>query len=410
MTTKSVAPTAPLSFKMFKPSERKYKYEENQTQPKIERINTSKTNKETKLWFTKDKAFLKFLTLVNLESKDKEWIAISRLLAYSILNQLKKENSNEKEVFKGIAYGLQQVLEYFDKNHLKVDNEDILSKACSVFSKDNTDIHKLVSFLIGGEEDKYIIFTKEITEKPSEWNVALKYGIFIDAGYHSHTFINDQLNYRVDMHHPIIYISDKLTMENTKSVIKFGLMKRTDIIFISNNVDSEVQNYIISKNHETQTGISLLKLSGSNSESDSLMKLLSENLTELTEISGKLKLKTSERVVMESNSTTIIDSSFFLNDNIQALDWFKQVVDIHLRSYNEAWINKFKNDVTEVYANVKDSKIGILPDLITSLYFASNEIKKLISDNSKIWKGIEIVYNSINTYTLIIRGKEHIFR
>ena len=260
VTSGSTKTSTPLSFKIFKPSGSKL-FEEENKQPKIFKINSSKPIVDSSLSYTKDKAFLKFLSLVNLQSKDKECIAISRLLAYNIINQIKKESNFDKEIFKGIAYGLQLILKYLEHQKFKLNDEDILNKAWSVFSKGNKDIHKLVSYLVTGEDDKDIIFTKEVTEKPSECNVSVKYGIFMDVGYSSHSFINDHLNYRVDKHHPIIYITDELTLEDANSVIKFGLMKRTDVLFVTQSIESEAENYLISKNNETQVGISLMKIS-----------------------------------------------------------------------------------------------------------------------------------------------------
>ena len=101
---------------------------------------------------------------------------------------------------------------------------------------------------------------------------------------------------------------------------------------------------------------------------------------------------------MEGDSTTIIDSTFSINEQVQSLECLKQVVDIHLRSSNESWINKFKNDTTEAYSNIKDSKIGILPDLITTLYFSAKNLDENASNNSMINKGIEVVSNAINSY------------
>jgi len=76
-----------------------------------------------------DKTFLKFLTWINLESKDKESISIARLIAYNIFTQLKNEKLSD-DVIRGIVKGLHLILKYFTCNKKIIsDNNSLIQKA-----------------------------------------------------------------------------------------------------------------------------------------------------------------------------------------------------------------------------------------------------------------------------------------
>ena len=222
--------------------------------------------------------------------------------------------------------------------------KELQNKAFTVYSKGKFDVAKLLNFLISEPDDKFLLFTKEVTTRPAEGKVNLHSGFSIDVGHKSHTFINDNINYRVDMHHPIICICDNLTMEDANKVIELSLMKRSDVLFISNKVDAQIERFLISRNSETQNWISLLKISDSKSSSDFWVNFLDKKLKDLGEVSEnfKPKLKTVDRVIMDDSSSTFIDSSFDWNKDCKEDSKFKQIVDVHLRSSNEAWINKYK--------------------------------------------------------------------
>ena len=100
---------------------------------------------------------------------------------------------------------------------------------------------------------------------------------------------------------------------------------------------------------------------------------------------------------MDGNTSTFIDSSFLISKDNQDLFKIKQIVDVHLRSSNEAWINKYKNDVTEAYTELCESKIDILADLDSSLYFASKHLGSNVTENLNLIKGFEIVMKSIQS-------------
>ena len=54
-----------------------------------------------------------------------------------------------------------------------------------------------------------------------------------------------------------------------------------------------------------------------------------------------------------------------------------------------------KNEVTEAYIELKDSKLDILADIDSSLYLASRELEKWKTELSSHRKGFEIVMKAI---------------
>ena len=244
---RSAKHSTPLSFRLLKSTEADSNLEDSRFQSKIKEIEINKFNSERKLFLAKDRAFLKVLTSINLESKDNEWILLSRLIAYNIINNIKAESNFSKETFTGIAKALYQILEFFEKVSESATEEELRRKSSNVHQKGKFDVAKLLNFLISDSDDKVLLFTKEVTTRPAEGRVNTHTGFSVDAGHSSHTFINDHVNYRVDMHHPIVYIWEELTLEDANKVIELSLMKRSDVIFIANKVDADIQKFLISK-------------------------------------------------------------------------------------------------------------------------------------------------------------------
>ena len=115
VAAKPVNHSTPMSFRLLKQMNVDYDLENYRVLPKTKETELNRTNSASNFSFAKDKAFLKILTSINLESKDKESILISRLIAYNILNIIKSESNFEKETFAGIAQSLNCILEYFDE-------------------------------------------------------------------------------------------------------------------------------------------------------------------------------------------------------------------------------------------------------------------------------------------------------
>mmetsp|Transcript_32691 Transcript_32691/g.37334 ORF Transcript_32691/g.37334 Transcript_32691/m.37334 type:complete len:106 (+) Transcript_32691:613-930(+) len=102
--------------------------------------------------------------------------------------------------------------------------------------------------------------------------------LMTDVGHSSHKFINDGLNYRVDLINPMIFLSEKLTEEDVKKVVELAVIKRADVIFISKHTEPTVEEFLIRRNSETQISICHSDLSESSSGGEEAFEVLVSRL------------------------------------------------------------------------------------------------------------------------------------
>mmetsp|Transcript_32691 Transcript_32691/g.37335 ORF Transcript_32691/g.37335 Transcript_32691/m.37335 type:complete len:89 (+) Transcript_32691:988-1254(+) len=87
---------------------------------------------------------------------------------------------------------------------------------------------------------------------------------------------------------------------------------------------------------------------------------------------------------MDGQSSMFFDSRFKDTTGAVPSGCLKKLVDVQLRSPNEAWIHKYKNDISECYLNLKDSiDNGVLADISSTFYFAAKELESLSCENEQ---------------------------
>jgi hypothetical protein len=102
---------------------------------------------------------------------------------------------------------------------------------------------------------------------------------------------------------------------------------------------------------------------------------------------------------MKSPYTHFIDTSFEGNETLASSNYYSDLVEVHLRSHDEAWIHSFKTDLLSAHYNLKDSlKEGILPDIKTSFFLSNEELKTYYSENDDTQMGIEVIQTSIDMF------------
>jgi len=265
-----------------------------------------------------------------------------------------------------------------------------------------------VNYLHTDKSEKDLIFTKEISGRIHEGNVKVHQSLKIDVGHASHSFINDQLNYRVDIKSPIIVLSENLSQKEIDGMLNLLDHNQKPVLFITKKTPKAIEDYLIAKNAKTSRDISLMNLSESQKNSDEVYKTLVEKLKTVDDVSfGPLQVKKADRVILLSATTYFIDSKFQNSKETKGHEIFKKLVDIHLRSPNEAWIHQFKNDIGDAYINLQESLThGILPSIKDSFFLANKELKTYYSENSEIQRGIEVVQNAIDS--TVLEKKEEI--
>lgn len=352
--------------------------------------------------FTRDKAFLKFLTWINLESTDKESISIARLIAYNIFHQLKDDVENGDDVISGVAKGFKVILTSLTKMSRPITTDSSLTlKACEVYSKGLTDIAKIVSYLHCGESRKELVVTKEISRSSHEGTVKVQKILPIGVGHASHHYINDGLNYRVDIENPIIVLSEKLSSEDVDYVLDLTNQSGRGVIFVARLTERDVGEFILDKRMQLGTTLSLMNLSEDVMNSSEYFRRMEANLRELdiSKTNSPVKFKQAERVIMEGATTYFVDSSFEQELPNSPVSFVTELVEIQLRSPDEAWMHRYRNDVIDAYKDLEDSlKMGVLPSIKTGFFFANEELKTYYSENKAIQRGIEIVQKAMDDF------------
>jgi hypothetical protein len=74
----------------------------------------------------------------------------------------------------------------------------------------------------------------------------------------------------------------------------------------------------------------------------------------------------------------------------------KELVEVRLRSHDEPWIHRFKNDIIDANEDLQSSlKAGIIPDAATSFFISSKKLKDYKNENEDIQTGVELVRQAI---------------
>lgn len=400
MITRNTYDSKPLNFNYYRPTEGDQESEfhnHREINAKQRQVNSLVADQ----CFTKDRAFVKFLTWINLQSEDKEAISMARLVAYNIFNQLKNDAHNYDDVLTGIVNGFKVILTNLTKFSKDISKDpELILKACREYSKGIRDIEDVVSFLNEPGCQRSLMVTKEISGRIHEGLMNVQQSLQVNAGHASYSSINDNLNYRVDISHPLIVICENLdtsTIEKSKQIAE-ETGKR--ILFISKTF-----------NQNSNPGEADLKILGStpylnlsdlSSDCDKIFVELCENLPEIGELAfdEQVHYKTSERIVMNNDSTNFFHSKFE-TDEFKSHSLHQEIVEVRLRGPDETWIHRFRTDLIDAHKDLKDSlKSGVLPDIATSLSLVNKELKTYYSDNQDIQRGIEIFQRSIDEIVL----------
>ena len=363
----------------------------------------------SELSFTKDKAFFKFLSSINLESKDRDSISVARILAYNISNKVNKCAGVEGDIIQGVVKALQVILSIFSNNSLNLsDNSELISKAGRVFSKGADDISRIIDYVYS-KKNRRVLVTKEVSGYMNQGYVEVVNSIRINSGHSSYHFINDQLNYRFEAKSPVIILSDNLDENLVKDALQ-NLQKHLKIsknfIFVAKNVDVQAEQFLLSCKEKFGLTVSLVNLSEKNKSSKKTFEFLKENLKNLgvSSNNSKYSFKTSKRVVMENNFTYFIDPTFENNQKAASSKMYQELIEVNLKSHDETWSHALKNNIREADSNLKDSLVhGILPDMNTCFDLANQELKEYYSENDDIQSGIEIVQEAIDSFTVAVK-------
>lgn len=353
------------------------------------------------LCFTKDKAFLKFVSMINLESQDKESISVARLIAMNVYSQLKKEQNISDDVIHGIVKGLRVILLNLKQTSNKWKGLVSFERLSEVYSKGVADINNLVTSLHQGETRKRLVVTKEVSGKLlHEGAVDVHPTLSIKAGYSSYSFVNDDLNYRVDLEKPIIAVSEELNFEDVDEILEVSSELNRNVVFVWLTPQNSLEKYILSKKQSSKIGWALVNLSETGNFDTESLSELADHLEPMNDVNlnSKVQLKSAERVIMDNQVTSILDSSFATKEDLKESPLFEELAEIHLRSYDEIWIHEFKNDLLEADENLKNSlENGVLPDLYVSLNLANEDLKSYYSEDPMVQRGVEIIQNSLDS-------------
>lgn len=375
----------------------------------VKEMDTSKRQKKLSLssdvCFTKDKAFLKTLAWINLASKDKESISLSRLIAYNIFSQIHKTDDVDSmdDTIVGITKAFGIILKTLEKASKKITTKNgLTSKVCEVYSQGNVDISNLITFLNSGDVKRELIFTKEVVGRTNEGIAHVTPGLAVDVGHASHSFINDQTNYRVELIQPLIVMREEVTEDSAKKIVELSEQNKNGVVFITKHSNPTLKDYLVELKSKSPVNLVFMDLSESTENPEELYNNLVEGLSNSEPLTDEFSFvfKSVSRLIMESNKSYFIDDSLsqLLNQNNPL---FREIVDVHLKGANETWMQKFKINVVDSYESMKDSLgYGIVPELKTSLFLANQELKEYYSENSDIQEGIEIVQKAIDSSIL----------
>jgi hypothetical protein len=252
-----------------------------------EKKGESKLN--SNLCFTKDKSFIKYLTWINLESKDKENISIARLIAYNIHNNLKMIDLKNDDVIRGIVKGLEVLQNNFTHFSKSINEDpDIKIKACNTYSQGVANISHILQFMHLGKENKKMLVTKELGGTGHVGRVDVQNSIRINSGHASYSYINDKLNYRVDLLSPIIIMSEDLSISEIEEGFKIAAELNKNLVFVTKTsqvLPDDFQNY---KNKSFQKDFGLVNLSENPEECDETYTFLLEQLKNDDDVNSNL--------------------------------------------------------------------------------------------------------------------------
>mmetsp|Transcript_38135 Transcript_38135/g.37639 ORF Transcript_38135/g.37639 Transcript_38135/m.37639 type:complete len:390 (+) Transcript_38135:30-1199(+) len=342
----------------------KINIEVNQT--KMQERYSPKVNSKlgSELCFTRDKAFIKYLTSIHLRSKDKETISAARLLAYFITQKVKPEDEptddetfqdtmdkaiNQEalgelnvnpDVLNGVARGLSHILDFIKKNSRKIhDDKSLILKAGSLYCRGNHDISQVIDFVNFGETVRTLIVTKDVSGTKNESSLAMYDSLALDVGHSSFHFVNDQLNYRYESSRPIIVLTENLDEYLAKSVLSQLEGLANGIVFVTKDADSATIDLLQAKKKESGLALSVVNLSEEDNEDSESFEILKDNLNNLGEQSfdGDYYLKTCERVIMDDVSTLFIDKKLKRPSDGSNSEYFQEIVEVNLQSPDETW-------------------------------------------------------------------------
>ena len=357
-------------------------------------------------WFRQDKTFLKFLTWINLESKDSESISISRLLAYNIFSQLKGTEINDN-IISGIVKGLHVILKSFKLNSKQIQSDQKLVQAATLaYSKGAEDVVNLINYLQDDPETKDLMFTKEISGRILEGSSNVHSSLKMNVGHTSHDFINDELNYRVELDKPTIIMSEQFSLDDVQNVMGTASALSKNILVVTKSSGEGVTEKLVKLNKLGDVRFSVMDLSEGSEGSDALYDVLNSQLKDSENSSSDGYIfKTAERVLMNGDTTHFIDPFFntLMSSDLQS--YYSKLVEVHLKSPDEAWIHNFMTDIKDAHTSLQESlKNGILPESKVSFYLANQELKSFYSETPDVQTGIEVVQNAIDSTILSKEG------
>lgn len=227
---------------------------------------------------------------------------MARLIAYYIFNQLKLQKNFSDDIITGIVEGLKIVLTNFAKMAKPISrNNEMIKQACKVYSNGIEDVSTIVSFINEKDAKRELVVTKEISRSAHEGRMSIYPSLTFDVGHASHSFINDHLNYRVDIKDPIIVLSKDLETEAIEKVLEFSREDHRDVLFILKNTSPTIKEFLVTYNQKSENTIALMDLSEDYKHADSIFSNLLDSLRSFDRIpsDSPVKFTTSDRVIME---------------------------------------------------------------------------------------------------------------
>jgi hypothetical protein len=275
----------------------------------------------------------------------------------------------------------------------------LVNEASDTYSKGIDGIANIVRFLNGGELNRRLMVTKEISGRLHEGSVHVQSALQVNVGHADHSYINDQLNYRVDATRPLIVLAEKLNNQIVAQVLELSNKSNRDVVFVTKACDEAAKIFLREHRAKSTKTIALMDLAEDNEQADLAFSNLSTLLRDSDDFKSPLgvTLKTSERVILDSQVAYFVDESL-TNSSKKDVD-INELVEVHLRSPDEAWIHKYKNDIIDAHSNLQDSiRTGILPEITTTFSLINQDLKDYTGDNADISRGVKIVHDSITTY------------